>query len=138
MKSFLCTLFPELERFEEFAQGRTMLMLALRPYMVGMASFMLGSGLMANGLEYSLKRWLGLSGATSDYAAFGSFMLVALLFMMFLLLISRRNVRRSLRRQLARNGVAICVPCGYDLRGADSDRCPECGTVWGHTELEVP
>jgi hypothetical protein len=24
----------------------------------------------------------------------------------------------------------LCDECGYDLRGGDSDRCPECGGTW--------
>lgn len=41
--------------------------------------------------------------------------------------IYRRQIRRSLREQLCDIGVPICVPCGYDLRGLDEPRCPECG-----------
>jgi hypothetical protein len=36
----------------------------------------------------------------------------------------RRDARR---RRRAANGQ--CVPCGYDLRGAEHERCPECGAV---------
>lgn len=39
----------------------------------------------------------------------------------------RRQIHRSLRRQLVERGVAICVGCGYDLRGQVEPRCPECG-----------
>ena len=28
---------------------------------------------------------------------------------------------------------AICAACGYDLRGIDSDRCPECGKTIDRT-----
>ncbi len=40
----------------------------------------------------------------------------------------RDPVRRALRKQLAEKDVAICVACGYDLRGQHEPRCPECGT----------
>lgn len=40
----------------------------------------------------------------------------------------RRVVRRELRADLARRGLALCVNCGYDLRGQQELRCPECGT----------
>ena len=39
----------------------------------------------------------------------------------------RNRLRRSLRRQLAEGGHAICASCGYDLRGQTEPRCPECG-----------
>lgn len=29
----------------------------------------------------------------------------------------------------------LCVDCGYDMRGLDSLRCPECGRI--HTDLEL-
>lgn len=43
------------------------------------------------------------------------------------LIIFQRRIRRDLRRQLFEQGRPICVPCGYDLTGNDSGRCPECG-----------
>jgi len=39
----------------------------------------------------------------------------------------RNAIQRSLRRQLRERGVAICISCGYDLRGQTVARCPECG-----------
>ncbi len=40
----------------------------------------------------------------------------------------RRAIRRSLRLQLRERGELICIACGYDLVGAASIRCPECGS----------
>lgn len=41
----------------------------------------------------------------------------------------RHGFRDALRRELLDQGVPICRPCGYLLRGlpAESQRCPECG-----------
>ena len=39
----------------------------------------------------------------------------------------RRSIQRNLRRQLIASGVPICIRCGYDLRGQEDARCPECG-----------
>lgn len=36
-------------------------------------------------------------------------------------------LRRQARKELNRWGVPVCIRCGYDLRGNDSPRCPECG-----------
>ena len=48
-------------------------------------------------------------------------------------LIARRRchvMRRALRDDLSRQGTrpACCFNCGYDLRAAEADVCPECGT----------
>jgi hypothetical protein len=42
--------------------------------------------------------------------------------------ITRRPVRRHLRKQLCEKGIPFCIECGYDLKGNESGRCPECGT----------
>jgi hypothetical protein len=34
---------------------------------------------------------------------------------------------RFVRRYLQDHGVAVCLKCGYDLRGQTEPRCPECG-----------
>ena len=40
---------------------------------------------------------------------------------------SGRAAREALRRQRAGGG--LCLACGYDLSGADHERCPECGQL---------
>ena len=40
---------------------------------------------------------------------------------------ARKQIRRSLRRQLNGEGTRICMKCGYDLRSSH-EGCPECGT----------
>jgi hypothetical protein len=42
----------------------------------------------------------------------------------------RKHMRGSLRVQLIKQGVPICLKCGYDLRGLDTARCPECGSLF--------
>ncbi len=48
---------------------------------------------------------------------------------------TRRGIRRRLRAQLARKGIPVCVPCGYNLTGNESGVCPECGTAMHTTEV---
>ena len=48
------------------------------------------------------------------------------------LVIMRSIVHRNLRTQLVKQGVKICIKCGYDLR-ASKERCPECGEEFGST-----
>lgn len=38
-----------------------------------------------------------------------------------------RTYRRYMRKRLQEQGLAICIPCGYNLRGQVEARCPECG-----------
>ncbi|HEV2296000.1 MAG TPA: hypothetical protein VGR35_19295 [Tepidisphaeraceae bacterium] len=42
--------------------------------------------------------------------------------------VSGRYVLRE-RQRMSRLRRSLCPTCGYDLRGADHDRCPECGTA---------
>ena len=49
----------------------------------------------------------------------------------------RSVIRRRLRVQLSAKGVLICIECGYDLRGQNEPRCPECGTPFDETLLNA-
>lgn len=41
----------------------------------------------------------------------------------------RPRVQRMYREVVRRNGVRVCLGCGYDLRGStENANCPECGT----------
>ncbi len=46
---------------------------------------------------------------------------------------TRRDIRRRLRAQLAKKGIPVCIPCGYNLTGNESGVCPECGTAMQKT-----
>lgn len=41
--------------------------------------------------------------------------------------ILKPEAQRRLRAMLRERGVAVCMACGYDLRGTPEPRCPECG-----------
>ncbi|MEC9372892.1 MAG: hypothetical protein VYC34_03575 [Planctomycetota bacterium] len=47
----------------------------------------------------------------------------------FIASVHRRHTRRHIRMLLRKRGVAVCLRCGYDLRGLPEpdERCPECG-----------
>ena len=40
-------------------------------------------------------------------------------------------LRAFLRKNLNEHGIPVCLKCGYDLRGSEGRRCPECGTESG-------
>jgi hypothetical protein len=48
----------------------------------------------------------------------------------------RSPIRRRLREELVKQGVPICIPCGYDLRGQSEPRCPECGAAFDASLLK--
>ena len=73
---------------------------------------------------------LGLTLVTRRLRLYISGMaLVAIVVLPFLLenTVMRRRIRRTLREQLSKSGIAICPGCAYDLRGSNGQRCPECG-----------
>ncbi|NLE59399.1 MAG: hypothetical protein GX616_13640 [Planctomycetes bacterium] len=43
------------------------------------------------------------------------------------LALRHRHIERSIRREISRRGIPICMFCGYCLRGLEVSRCPECG-----------
>ncbi len=45
----------------------------------------------------------------------------------------RRPMRKFIRLEMLDRGYAICVECGYDLRGQHEPRCPECGAHFSGT-----
>lgn len=49
----------------------------------------------------------------------------------------RSVVQRRLREQLVAKDVPICIKCGYDLRGQNVPRCPECGAPFDETLLNA-
>ncbi|MEE9129392.1 MAG: hypothetical protein V3T84_05190 [Phycisphaerales bacterium] len=63
--------------------------------------------------------WLGFAINTVFYAA-----------ILWLLTLGPFTARRHIRRKRG-----LCLKCGYDLRGAEHEACPECGFGMssGHT-----
>lgn len=50
---------------------------------------------------------------------------------------SARALKRIAREKRVRRGEAICIECGYDLRGQTEPRCPECGTRFDSSLLKT-
>jgi hypothetical protein len=42
--------------------------------------------------------------------------------------ITFRLLRRRMQRYVTSLDFLVCLNCGYNLRGLEADRCPECGT----------
>ena len=66
----------------------------------------------------SLQRWSGHIGLA----------VVLPLYILYIAVSLRRSMVKDLRRKLVQAGIPVCLRCGYDLRGSDATRCPECGT----------
>ncbi|MDX2115953.1 MAG: hypothetical protein SFZ24_10110 [Planctomycetota bacterium] len=59
-------------------------------------------------------------------------MLVTAVFIYLITGLTRETYRRGVREYLLGRGIALCLSCGYDLRGLTpggraASRCPECG-----------
>ena len=39
---------------------------------------------------------------------------------------------KPIRRAMREEGFILCINCGYDLRGAEHEACPECGELVAH------
>lgn len=56
----------------------------------------------------------------------GGLYLIATLLFRFLI---RGRKRKFVWHEIQKQGIPICVQCGYSLNGCPSDRCPECGSA---------
>jgi hypothetical protein len=80
-------------------------------------------------VSIGLSMWLAMIINTVACAIFGS---LASLFLWY------RPYVRFLRHYLQGRGVAVCLKCGYNLRGLAEPRCPECGSAYNLRGLAEP
>ena len=132
-------LYPELQRFETREEAGRVLkawkkqLMKTPRFWLALIAYTVGVGVTVTLILVYLRPWLGLSsgafggvvgGVTGGTGA------AALTWFW------RRRCRQFLRTELVSRGVPICLKCGYDLRGQDRPRCPECGTSFDHKLIE--
>jgi predicted RNA-binding Zn-ribbon protein involved in translation (DUF1610 family) len=83
--------------------------------------------LFGNAIEAHIKRALGISGSLSDAVAAGVFILLMVGILSWMIIRDLSKTRCIIRTELLQRGHELCVECGYDLRGQQQLRCPECG-----------
>ena len=123
--------YPELEHFETPAEGRRALkawrkQLMYRPrFWLAVIGYTVAIGVTVALILVFLRPWFGLSAASFGAIVAGVTSGTGVTAIPWLW---RRRCRRFLRAELISRGVPVCLPCGYDLRGQQEPRCPECGT----------
>lgn len=59
-------------------------------------------------------------------------LILALILLLYVFWVSTfvfvKPMRKYMRREMVKRGIFVCLRCGYDLRGLQQPRCPECGT----------
>lgn len=127
--------FPELERFPSEDQQReawciARLTVGSWPFWGGipLTVFVLFGAFYACNVEPWISAWAFGSG--EFVFRLGFYLLIGASGVAIPYLIHRRRLIRSLREQLCRIGVPICIACGYDLRGQTEPRCPVCGRAF--------
>jgi len=130
MKRFREWLIPELRRVPDEEQRRIMFKQTL---IVAMGDWAMIAGLLIPILAPAL-RWMESYAkrlGTVGYFPTGLIVVTGILIAWTSLgiLVQRSTVRRDVRKLLHSDGIAICVPCGYDLTGNSSGKCPECGVA---------
>ncbi len=78
---------------------------------------------------------LGLSGFALGLATMSFALAIVAVPLLALRNAQRREVRKAIRKRLVEAGIAVCLSCGYDLRGQTAPRCPECGTPFDQSLL---
>lgn len=123
MKRLYDKLFPELERFPtEESRKNAYRSIDLFNGIGGMVLLMVQAAVIVAVSEFicdffALPEYANILGA--GFA--GGISSLTLIFWF------RTKIRRSLRMQLRKLGVPICLGCSYDLRADCTGRCPECG-----------
>jgi hypothetical protein len=109
------------DRVRELATRKAGQILALGGAPTGAAAFFLGDWLSRRAVPY-------LPGSVSPtlVAVIASLLLVLIIQLMFVVFV-RREVRLSARGLLRKNGVPVCLGCGYFCGDAVRAVCPECG-----------
>ena len=123
MPSLSERILPELNLFEAGAERRRMLQDAVNGQRTRAAAFLVVVG--ATGL---FVLWDKLVASVPSRWSLHLMLALYLISFGIAVWFTRRDIRRRLRAQLARKGVPICIPCGYNLTGNESGVCPECGT----------
>ena len=123
-------LYPELHRFGQRRQQVEALVQAnVVVVLVFSCLFLVAVPFLALWLEGKGQSWFGLGDTASLVMEFGIVIVVLGVALGGFAWLGVSRARVKIRRVLADQGVAICVPCGYDLSETAEPRCPECGAA---------
>jgi hypothetical protein len=81
--------------------------------------------LVVMSLDWVLPAWLG--PVSRNFVFITCSMIVGFLGILLSSGVLTPALHRSLRRELRKADIPVCLNCGYDLRGTAADRCSECG-----------
>ncbi len=116
-------MLPELILFEPGPERKRMLQQAVNGPRTLAAAFL--SVIVATGL---FVLWDKLVASVPSRWSVYLLFILSLIGFGIAIWLTRRDIRRRLRAQLTKKGIPVCIPCGYDLTGNVTGRCPECGT----------
>lgn len=125
--------FPELARVESRAERKALWRAAYYPvlkswryWFIAIAS-QAGCQVAFRRVTVQLLRQTGVTAYTHLWSICATAVGAALASLLTLWLV-RRRIARNMRAELLKRGKPTCLSCGYDLRGQQDPRCPECGT----------
>ena len=124
--------YPELSRLRTTAERNEVRRAAFRSchkslsVQLGALAVVVLPWVITRQVQWLIETYIAVIG---EYASeLLSAVLTVLLSMFLFARIADSEIRRRIRVELASRGHAICITCGYDLRGQLECRCPECGT----------
>ncbi|HVP72118.1 MAG TPA: hypothetical protein VMS30_00170 [Phycisphaerales bacterium] len=97
--------------------ARAWAFMAAKSALLGFLAYVIVSNLSTLSSQPNLRI---VAGATAG-------VLVAALIMQVHLCLARLTMRAQIMNLLRGERVPVCLRCGYDQSGNESDRCPECG-----------
>lgn len=131
--TFLDSVYPELSRFPDPKERSEALIASHESAMAAVPLLVLALVfLVAGDIKDHVRMilgWAGVEASNTTVKLLAITLFTSLLVMGFagIVYMTVGRARKNLRRMLVKRGIAVCIPCGYDLRGIEDARCPECG-----------
>jgi hypothetical protein len=120
--------FPELQHLEETDRRKILTNSGSRRILIRMVWLSITVGAILSVIS------MQIMGLLTWPILLAAFLFWAPAVYQFQIILVRGQLRLYLERAARRQKLPLCLNCGYNIEGLQSERCPECGAVWDHSK----